>query len=159
MYELRGQRVLAMKECHIAEVARAMCDVFGFNEPKVKRRKDGYAWPLEQLSDYCITLDIVDDKEWLDATWGSIAGHYEPSSKTIRIPNYLYERACAGDRYALSVVMHELGHLLLGHQAALHYSTKPATQNEDSEWQADAFADHALIYLGVCSAQREFDFN
>lgn len=156
MYQLRGQRVTATSEEIIRRNAIAFCKVFGF-KPKKSRRKR-YDQNLESLSIYNITLNPVADLEWSAATYGSIVGHYDPHSATISIPEHIYIDACAGDRNALSIVFHEIGHLLLGHQAALHFSTTPAIEAEDAEWQADSFAEYALQYLGYESKQLSFEF-
>lgn len=146
MYQLRGQRVVAVKEETIRASAANFCSFFNF-KPKNKRKKR-YDQNLEQLSIYGITVNVVADDEWSEATYGSISGHYDPVSTTISVPESVYLDACAGDRNALFVVMHEIGHLILAHQASLHYSKTPPTYAEDAEWQADSFAEAALQYLG-----------
>jgi hypothetical protein len=156
MYQLRGQRVEALSDEHIRRAAMAFCNYF---EMKSKRgRKKRYDDSLERLSIYGITINPVDDAEWSAALHGRILGHYDPSTATISVPEHIYLDACSGDRFALSVVLHEIGHMILGHQPVLHFATGPATQNEDAEWQADAFADHALNFLGYDSIQLSLEF-
>jgi len=156
LYQLRGQRVEPMDVNEIRAQAEIMCSILGFsNKRRGKKKIDQH---IERLSDFAITLDVVDDTEWLNNTLGSIVGHCDPSSLTIRIPERIYNDACLGDQSALEVIFHELGHLVLGHQPALHYSTSKPTQYEDSEWQADKFAEFALAALGYQSRQLLIDF-
>lgn len=111
------------------------------------------------MSLYGITLNVVADDEWTSVTFGSISGHYDPLTRTISVPEKIYIDACAGVRDALFIMMHEIGHLILGHQASLHYSKTPPTFAEDAEWQADKFAEYALYYLGYEEEkQLAFDF-
>ena len=53
------------------------------------------------------------------------------------------------DTRALHIFFHELGHFMLAHQAALHHNDSQPCQYEDSEWQADYFADCMMEFLGV----------
>ena len=153
-YNLRGNRVIAMDRLDIARNATSFCHVFGLNKRKVKR----FDQTLEQLVLYGITLSIIDDKEWQKNTGDVTIGHYDPGSFTISIPQRIYDNACKGERDALFVLLHELGHLVLGHRTLLHHSTKSPEQNEDAEWQADTFAEVALRYLGFETDQLTFDF-
>ena len=72
-----------------------------------------------------------------------------PSTASISLPNSVYESACNGNVKDVHVVLHEIGHAILGHEALLHYSETPATQLEDACWQADSFADVILNRLGI----------
>jgi len=156
MYQLRGQRVQALSEEHIRRAAMSFCNFFGMKSKKARNKR--YDKSLEKLSIYGITINPVDDDEWKAATYGSILGHYDPMTATISVPEHIFIDACAGDRLALSVVLHEIGHMILGHQPLLHFSAVPATENEDAEWQADTFAEHALHFLGYDSMQLSFEF-
>ncbi|HAF1587918.1 TPA: ImmA/IrrE family metallo-endopeptidase, partial [Salmonella enterica] len=82
----------------------------------------------------------------------------EPENLTIRVPNHIYEMACAGEQSALFVIFHELGHLLLQHKPVLHFANKQPEINEDSEWQADLFAETMLDKLGYQTRQLCFEF-
>jgi len=156
MYQLRGQRVTAIPDETIQSTAIAVCSILEFKHKRARKKR--YDQTLEQLSIFGITINPVADEEWNEATYGSISGHYDPQTVTISIPESIYFDACAGDRTALFVVMHEIGHLVLGHQPALHFSKTPPTQAEDAEWQADAFAEHALTFLGYGTKQMAFEF-
>lgn len=113
---------------------------------------------FESLSEFGIVLSVIDDKAWEKMTYGLTTGHYDPSSLTISVPNSIYELACDGEREALFVLFHELGHFVLGHRAVLHNSKKPPQEIEDAEWQADTFAEVILSEIGFYMNQLTFDF-
>lgn len=94
---------------------------------------------------YRINVEIHSDKGWIDVAYAWC----EPEEFTISIPEQLYNRIINGkDTQALHIIFHELGHLLLGHKAVLHYSDTAPIQEEDAEWQADTFAYTILNFLG-----------
>ncbi|HFV7048865.1 TPA: ImmA/IrrE family metallo-endopeptidase [Escherichia coli] len=159
MYQMRGTRVQPLTEIDIKNKAINACFALGFTSKyKYRRRPKRFDIALEKLSEWNIVLEPIDEADWLGLTLGLTIGHCEPETLTIRVPNHIYEMACAGERSALFVVSHELGHLLLQHKPALHFSNTPPEQNEDSEWQADLFADVMLEKLGYETAQLCFDF-
>uniref|UniRef100_UPI0018F0DF1A ImmA/IrrE family metallo-endopeptidase n=3 Tax=Vibrionaceae TaxID=641 RepID=UPI0018F0DF1A len=92
--------------------------------------------------------------EWFFVT----KGHCDPSKATISVPQSIYDNACIGERDALAVMLHEMGHLFLGHRPLLHYSSEPASKEEDAEWQADNFAEVILKSMGYQTEQLSFDF-
>ena len=157
MYQLRGLRVAPTPNVQIAFVAHNLCKILNISAKKGKKLKR-FDSAFEKLSEYSITLHIVDDAEWRSETGNHIVGHYNPVNLTISIPNRIYTEACQGEPFALSVVMHELGHLVLAHQARLHFSSKPATREEDSEEQADLFSDYCLKEMGIDIRQLSFEF-
>ena len=101
---------------------------------------------IEVLWDkYGINVEVVADETWL----GYAEALCDPSRFTIALPNNLYIKITRSiDLHAIFIFFHELGHLLLGHKPALHYSNIPATEFEDAEWQADYFAEIILSNLG-----------
>ena len=100
----------------------------------------------------------MSDKEWAKYTNDLTRGHFYPPTRTIRIPERIYTMACRGERDALFVMLHELGHLFLGHNAVLHNAKERPTRIEDAEWQADTFAERILIEMGYYVDQLSFDF-
>lgn len=155
-YVLRGNRVNPMNKSEISRQASAFCGAVGFRNKK-KRNKD-FSRVFETLFEYGIILDSIDDNAWEELTYNLTVGHFDPNTFTISVPNRVYINACKGERDALFIIMHELGHLVLGHRAVLHKSNNPAMQCEDAEWQADAFAEIALSLLGYETQQLTFDF-
>ncbi|WP_431021799.1 ImmA/IrrE family metallo-endopeptidase [Erwinia rhapontici] len=159
MYQIRGNRVSPLTEGEITKKALTACLVLGFSSPyKYKRKPKRFDQALEQLSEYQITIDPINDEEWREKTFDLTIGHCQPEILTISIPERIYYLACKGERDALMVIFHELGHLLLQHKALLHFSSVNAEQNEDAEWQADLFAETMLQKLGYDTAQLSFDF-
>ncbi|QHP82637.1 toxin [Pectobacterium odoriferum] len=128
-----------------------------FNLKSLKKKKC-LDKAFEGLSEYGITLNVVEDHIWSRATYDLTSGHYDPVTLTISVPNQTFELACRGDREALFVLFHELGHLVLGHRPLLHKANKPPVQIEDAEWQADLFADVVLQELGFDMHQLSFEF-
>lgn len=154
-YVLRGNRVAPMIMTDIANGAINYSAIFKL---KASLKKKCLDQAFEQLSKYGITLSVIDDIAWSKMTYDLTSGHYDPNTLTISVPNKIFELACRGDREALFVLFHEIGHLVLGHRALLHNSKKPAQQNEDAEWQADTFAEVVLRDMGFYMDQLSFDF-
>ncbi|VXC90650.1 ImmA/IrrE family metallo-endopeptidase [Serratia oryzae] len=157
MYQLRGTRVAPMKESEIASRAINTCAALGLLDQRDPRKKR-YDLAFEQLFRYGIILSPMDDKCWKSATYGLTIGHCDPNTLTITVPNHIYEMACKGERNALLVIFHEIGHLLLGHKPLLHFSNTQPEQTEDSEWQADYFAEVILEHLGFKTKQLTLEF-
>ncbi|HFQ4975370.1 TPA: ImmA/IrrE family metallo-endopeptidase [Vibrio vulnificus] len=149
-YRLRGNRVQPVTLSHICNVANNVGKAFGFN----KRNKHKLDDVFETLFTLGVVLNVVDDSEWFFVT----KGHCDPSKATISIPQSIYDNACIGERDALAVMLHEMGHLFLGHRPLLHYSSEPASKEEDAEWQADNFAEVILKSMGYQTEQLSFDF-
>lgn len=154
-YVLRGNRVAPMSMSDIASSAINYSTIFNLKALKRKKRLDR---AFEMLSEYGITLNVVEDHIWTKVTYNLTSGHYDPSTLTISVPNWIFELACRGEREALFVLFHELGHLILGHRPLLHKANKPSSQIEDAEWQADLFAEVVLRELGFYMDQLSFDF-
>ncbi len=154
-YVLRGNRVAPMSMIDIT--SRAINYSAFFNLKQLKRKKN-LDKAFELLSDYGIVLNVVEDHIWTRDTYDLTSGHYDPVTLTISVPNRTFELACRGDREALFVLFHELGHLVLGHRPLLHKGNKPALEIEDAEWQADLFAEVVLKELGFYMDQLSFEF-
>ncbi|ENY9362078.1 ImmA/IrrE family metallo-endopeptidase [Salmonella enterica] len=154
-YALRGNRVAPMNMNDITSRAVNYSTIFNL---KTLKRKKCLDQAFEKLSEYGITLNVVEDHVWTRATYDLTSGHYDPNTLTISVPNRTFELACRGDREALFVLFHELGHLVLGHRPLLHKSNNPPSQIEDAEWQADLFAEVVLRELGFYMDQLSFDF-
>ncbi|MCG9755027.1 ImmA/IrrE family metallo-endopeptidase [Shewanella insulae] len=149
-YRLRGTRVDPYTEKQIISAASIIADELKFCRRDRKRCDKAF----ERLSEYGITISVIPDDEWLGLT----KGHYDPSTFTISVPNHIYVNACKGEKNALEVMLHELGHLFLLHKAVLHYTDSLPTKEEDSEWQADFFAEVILKRMGYSTKQLSFDF-
>lgn len=155
-YTLRGNRVNAMDKSEITRYAEGFCNVFGLANQRGKKKR--FDKLFEELTEYGIALDPIEDKEWAKMTYDFTVGHYDPSTFTISVPNRVYINACRGDREALFILFHELGHLVLAHKPLLHHSNKPPNEREDAEWQADTFAELVLARLGFPVHQLVLEF-
>jgi len=72
----------------------------------------------------------------------------DPRTLTITLPEKLYIRIADNDLDAAHTLFHELGHLFLLHAPTLHLEPEtPPDENEDSEWQADRFADRVMLKM------------
>lgn len=149
-YRLRGNRVQPIAFETISIIASNAGKELGFT----RRNKFKLDEIFESIFKLGITISVIDDEEWIFIT----KGHCDPSKATICIPQSIYDNACNGERDALFVMLHEMGHLFLGHRPLLHYSNSPAKEEEDAEWQADVFADVILKNMGYQTTQLSFDF-
>lgn len=145
-YQMRGSRVSPVSDSEIFQIAYNLC--YELTGKPSRRKYKKFDFLFEELSRYSITIDIVDDEEWSEWTHDLTVGHCQPDTLTISVPLRIYEHACCGDKVALHIIFHELGHLILGHRPGLHFSKSQPTLYEDSEWQADTFADDMLDYFG-----------
>lgn len=149
-YRLRGTRVDPLSKRNIENAAIVIAEEFRLR----KRDRKNCDKAFEKLSEYGITVSVIPDEEWLGLT----KGHCDPSTFTISIPNHIYLNACKGEKNALEVMLHELGHLFLMHKPVLHFTDSQPTEAEDSEWQADFFAEVILKNMGYKTEQLSFDF-
>ena len=141
-YQLRGQRVVGLSSSRIESAAALSVSLLGVTAD-TKHRMDKF---IEMLGKrFGIEIDVVDDGDWCHIT-NAIC---DPSILAIVMPNKLYVDIVRGEPEALFIFFHELGHLLLAHKPVLHFSESPATQREDSEWQADLFSEQFLKSMGV----------
>lgn len=155
-YQLRGNRVTPMQEEEIASIAMGFFYEFGLSNVPTNRLDIIF----EKLGEYpTISLDILTDKRWEKETKNLTNGHFDHSTGTIRVPQRIYMKACKGEKEQLFIMLHELGHLFLGHKPVLHNSHIPPKRNEDAEWQADTFANIILEQLGYIDMQLSFDFD
>ncbi|MCY1309247.1 hypothetical protein D9M70_593240 [compost metagenome] len=88
---------------------------------------------------------MIEDHDWIDATRATV----DPQQAMIYVPYKLYNEFCRGRADAVRIFLHELGHIVLGHKPMLHFAEERPTEFEDSEWQADYFADSILDLLGL----------
>lgn len=153
-YCMRGHRVPALAPELIRDVAYRVCKIIGINKASFKNGKAEKV--VSRLEHHGIHLDVIEDEEWLDATRATV----DPSKGMIYVPNKLYTELCRGKAEAVRIFLHEMGHIVLGHRPLLHFAEEQATKLEDSEWQADYFADAVmeLLKLPKSEAQMELKF-
>lgn len=147
-YSMRGVRVESLSEEAIESFANEAAKLLAVNK-RTYKKMDAF---MEMLEEYGIVIDVVADSEWLVIT--NAMCH----NGTILMPNGLYARICDGEPEAVFIFFHELGHLLLGHKAMLHYSETLPSKHEDSEWQADEFAKCILRKMGIEYVPEQLSF-
>jgi len=142
-YRMRGQRVHPLAAEDINFVSQRVKKILqltkrGFSVKNAERT-------VASFELYGICIDVVDDRQWFDATRATV----DPASGMIYMPQKLYDQLCRGKAEAIRIFLHEVGHIVLGHRPLLHFANaeKNPTHIEDSEWQADTFADALLDLL------------
>lgn len=153
-YCMRGHRVPALSPDLISDVAQRVCQILKFKRSSF--RSERVEQSVARLEEYGIHVDVVEDRDWIDATRATV----DPQKAMIYVPDRLYADLCKGRVESVRIFLHELGHIVLAHKPLLHFSERAPTQIEDSEWQADHFADAIISYLGLTHeyAQLEFRF-
>lgn len=70
-------------------------------------------------------------------------------SKTIKVREDIYDRACIGDPFARMVVVHEFSHFITinvyGFELAMNTGKRKIKAYEDPEWQAKCLAGELMI--------------
>lgn len=155
LYEMNGLRVKPMTRNEIEKMALPLAKHLKFTKwNKARQRFDDVLKNVATIGN----LEILSETEWQELTHNFTKGHFSPSEFTIRIPENTYILACKGDKDSLEIVLHELGHVFLMHQAYLHKADESPTINEDPEWQADTFAEIILEAMGYSITQISLDF-
>ncbi|MES2546924.1 MAG: ImmA/IrrE family metallo-endopeptidase [Pseudomonadota bacterium] len=105
---------------------------------------------LERLSEFGITVDVVNDEDMPGFSYHSEACCI-PETATIYLTEGTYRKACLNDARTRFTIFHELGHLILGHSRELHRAnmTTNVKPFQDSEWQADRFAGEITMPLEI----------
>ena len=151
-YEIKGSRVVRLSINDIRASAQRFGEILGVNRHTAANMESF----VEKLSDENICIDPVSDDEWLFVTDAICI----PEDFTIRMPERTFIKLCAGDRNAIGLLFHELGHLMLGHKTVLHSEKSAApTPEEDSEFQADVFATFVMSRMKLAEVgQLCFEF-
>lgn len=142
-YCMRGHRVPALRPELIKSVAHRVCQIIGIKKRSFHSTQAEKV--VSRLEGHGINIDVIEDENWIDATRATV----DPQNAMIYMPHKLYSDLCRGNAEAVRIFLHELGHIVLGHKPLLHFSDKKPTEHEDSEWQADYFADAVLELLGL----------
>lgn len=142
---LHGFRVPPTSVQHIRLVADHARQVLEIGE-HVGALNIGYL--LERLTEYGITYDVLEESEMphLDVEACCI-----PERLLICIREDVYIKACENECRARFTIIHEFGHVILGHQRTINREAlaSPPKTYCDSEWQANQFAAEFLMPLEV----------
>lgn len=140
---MRGHRVHPFDGSDIADIAARVCKAVGMRKRSFNPKHIELF--IGSLELYGINIDPVEDDEWIDVTRATV----DPQKGMIYMPGRLYSDLCRGKAEAIRIFLHELGHIFLCHKPLLHYSDAAAKMEQDSEWQADYFADAIIAALGL----------
>lgn len=140
---MRGHHVPAFSGDQISGICSKVCDIIGIGK---RTFAPGQAEKLvRKLENYGINVDPIADDEWIDATRATV----DPQTLMIYMPERLYLSLCKGQAEAVRIFLHELGHIFLCHKPRFHFSESNPMMENDSEWQADFFADSIVELLGL----------
>lgn len=144
-YQLRGHIVSPLSTQLIRDKALYVRDALGLTAEPINLE-----FFLEQLSEYGITIDIINDDDMPGFSFHSEACCV-PETATIYLTEETYKKACLNDARTRFTIFHELGHLLLGHSKELHRANLPTNIKpyQDSEWQADQFAAEMVMPINI----------
>lgn len=144
-YQLRGYMVSPLSTLAIRDIALYVREQLGLTREAVDLELF-----LEQLTEFGITIDIVDDEDMPGFSFHSEACCV-PETRTIYLTEETYLKACKNDPRTRFTIFHELGHLILGHSKELHRANLPSEVKpyQDSEWQADQFSAEVTMPINV----------
>lgn len=146
-YVVRGARVVRMEKHEIRRYAIGLCRALNLKNSAARSQSILQVLECSLLIDHKFPLNIdpIEDNSW---TLDGVEAICDPASLTICMPNSLYTLAAQNDPTALRILFHELGHIFLMHKPLLHHSSSSnRVKEEDSEWQADMFADIMMGHL------------
>lgn len=150
-YCMRGHRVPPLQPEWIQAVSKRVCEILGIKKRSLQGPHTEKL--ISRLELHGINVDVIEDESWIDATRATV----DPQKAMIYMPNKLYTDLCRGQRDAVRIFLHELGHIVLGHKPLLHFTEGKSTQQEDSEWQADFFADSVLDLLNLSKTEAQLE--
>lgn len=155
-YDMRGHRVPALNPTDIDFIAGRICKIFKLSRQTFSASNIGLF--INDLEENGVFIDSIADEEWM---MENIArAMVDPQKGFIYMPEWTYEKLNRGDPEAIRIFLHELGHIFLCHRAMLHFSDTKGILEEDSEWQADEFADCIIrkLKLKPLNPQLEFKY-
>lgn len=140
---LKGFRVNPQSIVNIRCTADNVRQILKIGE-KVTQLKMGRF--LDELSsNYSIIYDVLESHEM---PHHGVEACCIPENLEICIREDVYERACNDEPRARFTIIHEFGHLILGHRRTTNREIVTHLQTfEDSEWQANQFAAEFLMPL------------
>lgn len=151
-YRLRGHRVPSITSKMIGQIAQSTCNFFGFKKSSFSRRNIGQT--IQKLEEVSIYIDPVDEREWIP---GAAEALVDTGRRMIYMPERLYQELELAKPRAIKVFLHELGHVLLLHKQSMQFNDTMPIETEDSEWQADTFADSVIALLDLPQTDRQLE--
>lgn len=151
-YQMRGHRVPEVSLENIDYLAERVCEVFNFTKNSFSSKKIGLTLNLLE-GKAGVDIDVIDNDDWLDCTKATV----DPQIPMIYMPQKLHEDIARANPEAIRILLHELGHIFLVHRPLLHSSDTRPKITEDSEWQADTFADAVIRHLGLPTEEAQME--
>lgn len=153
-YSLRGHRVPELDPSIIQHVAQRLCEILKLKKHSFSKGRIGHL--INRLEESEIYVDVIEERNWFKGARATV----DTQKNMIYMPEKLHYDLERSSPEAVRIFLHELGHIFLCHKALMHFSDSPAREAEDSEWQADYFADAIIAHLGLPtrSAQLELNF-
>ncbi len=151
-YRMRGHRVPEMSPHIISLVAQKLCEILKIDQKSFSPKKIGRL--INKLEANAVNIDVIEDCEWLDCTRATV----DPQTGWIYMPRKLFAELNRSKPEAIRIFLHELGHIFLCHKPLLHFADAQPKQTQDSEWQADEFADAVIRHLGLEREQLQLKF-
>jgi hypothetical protein len=143
-YRMRGHRVPSFTRTEIEFISERVCQVLKLSKKSFSRQTIGKT--INRLEEKGgVDIDVIDNDEWLDCTKATV----DPQAAMIYMPEKLYDELMRARPEAVRIFLHELGHVFLCHKPLLHFSDAMPKEIEDSEWQADTFADSVIQLLRI----------
>lgn len=147
-YRMRGHRVHPFAASEIDFLATRVCQILRLGRRSFTPKLIGTTiHALEHMGE--IHVDVIDNDEWLDCTKAMV----DPQAGMIYMPDKLHTELMRGKTEAIRIFLHELGHVFLCHKPLLHFSEEPPREVEDSEWQADYFAESVMRHLNIATTE------
>jgi Zn-dependent peptidase ImmA (M78 family) len=135
----RGHKVSPLSTDRIRKVAHQIRDTFQI--------VDGYI-PIVLLIELLHQQELIEFEIVEQALMPDDYGLTFPKKGKIVIRQDVYDLAVSGDGFGRFTIAHELGHLILHNQEVVYARNKHGGHHktfEDSEWQADKFAQELLV--------------
>jgi len=134
----RGYKVKPRGTEQIRKVAHGFKDVLGI-------KKDYF--PIVEMLELLSQKEIFDFEIIAKEDMPNEYGLSYPNKGLIRIREDIYDKAVDGDGFGRYTIAHEIGHFML-HKGEMPYAREVGGEHktyEDSEWQANKFAQELLI--------------
>lgn len=143
---LNGFRVQPRNIHSIRQSANAVRELLGIGDNIKELSMSRF---LDDLASYGVTYDVLEED---DMPHVGVEACCDPQNLLLCLREDVFVRACINDPRARFTIMHEFGHLLLGHARTTNRtesSVRPPRVFEDSEWQANQFAAEILMPLNM----------
>lgn len=151
-HQFRGHRVPERTSQQINMITQKLSQIMKLKRSSFSRRNIGAL--INSFENIGVNVDVIYDSQWLDCTRATV----DPNSGMIYMPQKLFFDLMRAKPEAIRIFLHELGHIFLCHKPVLHFAEGKAKVTEDSEWQADYFADALIAQLKLPEEGNQLEF-